>query len=189
MKNKILILLIFSGFISAFAQKPVKLGKLSACHYNGQRLTKEDVYTEAPNTRYREHLNRILLKVGIDPSNVDLRQANIDNAAAAIIDGKPTILYSPQFFDSIEADTRTKWAIYGVLAHEVGHLVEANLFFNETKPEKRVEMEFQADAFSARVLRKMCASRDEAQARSGMCECGTWLRAPSCPRARSRGGR
>lgn len=149
--------------LSAQTAPPQKLKKWNGCHFNGQRVTGEMVYTDLPSAKYRQRLDSILDKVGLERSKVDLRQANIDNAAATILNGRATILYNPRFLDSIEMLAHSKWAAFGVLAHEVGHLVNLQ-YFTETDPDKRVEMEFEADAYSARVLRKLCClSHEEAQ--------------------------
>ncbi|MBK6931886.1 MAG: hypothetical protein IPH12_13890 [Saprospirales bacterium] len=157
------ICLLFLAAMPCRLVAQIPLGKFTGCHYNGQKPGADATYAELPTQVYKKYLDEILLKANLDPVNYDLRAANIDNAAAAIIDGRPTILYNPDFFRAIETDARTKWAVFGVLAHEVGHLTTTQ-FFEETDPAKRRQMEFDADSYSARILRKMCASRDEAQA-------------------------
>ncbi|MBL7776423.1 MAG: hypothetical protein JNK89_10510 [Saprospiraceae bacterium] len=162
MPHLILSLVLILGCCgSAGAQIPLK--QFNGCFYNGQPPSADATYAELPSQVYKKYLDQILKEANLDPANYDLRAANIDNAAAAIINGRPTILYNPDFFRAIESDARTKWAVFGVLAHEVGHLTTVQ-YFDEKDPAKRVQMEFEADSYSARILRRMCAKREEAQA-------------------------
>ncbi len=97
--------------------------------------------------------------VGLEP-NFELKQANIPNAAAIIINNKRYILYNPAFISRINNASGDKWAAIAILAHEIGHHLDGHTL-SGTGSQPKTELE--ADQFSGFVLSKMGASLADAQ--------------------------
>lgn len=102
-----------------------------------------------------------IVKAAGRQANFTVAEARVSNALAVIHDGKRYILYNPDFINALTTATGTRWAAISVLAHEIGHHLNA-------KPDYRgrvsLSTELEADEFSGYVLEKMGATLDEAQA-------------------------
>ncbi len=123
-----------------------------------------DHYAFPPSPEAEEVLQELLEVVGINPNTFQLKLSEqAENAMATIEGGQRYILYSESFFDSLRRSTQNKWAIYSILAHEIGHHTLGHNF-NVTDPHDRIAMELAADEYSATILRMMCAKREEALA-------------------------
>jgi hypothetical protein len=97
--------------------------------------------------------------VGLE-ANFEVKQAAIPNAAAIIYNNKRYILFNPNFISRINSASGDKWAAMAILAHEIGHHLDGHtLEGNGSHP----ETELQADEFSGFVLRKMGATKEQAQ--------------------------
>jgi len=108
----------------------------------------------------RDIIKEIIDVVGLKP-RFEVREGNVDNAAAVIYNGQRYILYNRQFVDEVNNATKTDWAAVSILAHEIGHHLNGHtLSRNGSNPEDELE----ADEFSGFVLRKMGASLADAQA-------------------------
>ncbi len=94
------------------------------------------------------------------PAKILVEVRRHQNALACERDGQRYILYNTDFLKDCQADARSKWAAYGVLAHEIGHHVNFHNF-NEDNNERRKELELEADRFSGSVLRLLGATKDE----------------------------
>ncbi len=94
--------------------------------------------------------------------NFLVRASGVRNAVATEEGGRRYILYSTTFLEKFKADTRTRWAAYAVLAHEIGHHLN-NDNFGETDMRRRKVCELEADRFSGSVLRMLGATLDESQ--------------------------
>jgi hypothetical protein len=70
------------------------------------------------------------------------------------------IAYNAAWIKAFYRDTDTQWALYGVIAHEVGHYV---LNHDRTEIGSDPKIEIAADEYAGGVLAKMCASLSEAQ--------------------------
>jgi len=108
----------------------------------------------------RDIIKEIIDVVGLKP-RFEVREGNVDNAAAVIYNGQRYILYNRQFVADVNNATKTDWAAVSILAHEIGHHLNGHtLSRNGSNPEDELE----ADEFSGFVLRKMGASLADAQA-------------------------
>ena len=97
--------------------------------------------------------------VGLE-ANFEVKQAAIPNAAAIIYNNKRYILFNPNFISRINNASGDKWAAMAILAHEIGHHLDGHtLEGNGSHPETELE----ADEFSGFVLRKMGATKEQAQ--------------------------
>ncbi|MBK9337314.1 MAG: SUMF1/EgtB/PvdO family nonheme iron enzyme [Lewinellaceae bacterium] len=96
--------------------------------------------------------------------NFIVKASNVENAMALMdADGHRMILYSTLFLEKFKADTRTRWAAYSVLAHEIGHHLNHHRF-DESDPARRRILELQADEFSGGVLRLLGAPLNDSKA-------------------------
>lgn len=83
-------------------------------------------------------------------------------------DGKPLILFNPQFVESVLSGTEDdKWVLMNILAHEVGHHVEFHIQQQLVKGElSTAEMrnfELAADEFAGEILYELGATLEQAQ--------------------------
>ena len=109
---------------------------------------------------------RLLDKIGVaaDLANMPrIFSGSVANAKAAIAernDGsiERVIVYSDAFMEKLEEVSGTNWAYYFTFAHELGHHAEGHLIDHHLPPHK---CEYQADAFAAKTLRKMGATRKQ----------------------------
>jgi len=118
-------------------------------------------YTFDADPQAQQIVGEICAAIGIQ-QKFQLQSADVKNALACERDGQRFILYNTDFLKEFQADARSKWAAYGVLAHEIGHHVNFHNF-NEENPARRKELELEADRFSGFVLRSLGATKDEAK--------------------------
>ena len=111
----------------------------------------------APTDVIREITDAVGLK-----ARFELRATReVDNAAAAVYNGKRYLLYNPAFLNSVNKAGHTDWAGISILAHEMGHHLNGHtLRAGGSQPADELE----ADEFSGFVLRKLGASLAQAQA-------------------------
>lgn len=102
----------------------------------------------------------------------DIMSGPVDNAAAMIRGGRRLIVYNPQFLRDLTKRGGTDWAVTFVVGHELGHHAEGHTVSSGCDH----KFELQADGFSARALKRMGASLEEATAamramKTGESEC------------------
>lgn len=114
--------------------------------------------TVAPGAR--DIIKEIIDVVGLKP-RFEVREANIENAAAVIYNGQRYILYNRQFVAAVNNAVKTDWAAVSILAHEIGHHLNGHTL---SRGGSNHQDELEADEFSGFVLRKMGASMADAQA-------------------------
>ncbi len=133
------------------------------CNFNTDKVKGEYTLFE-PTTKAGQVVDEILKKVAINDRPFVLQAANVANAQASIR-GKNSryLLYSNEFMKQFTSDARTKWAAYTVFAHEIGHHVLLH-DLEDTSATNRRKFELQADAWAARLLARMGASREDALA-------------------------
>ena len=95
---------------------------------------------------------------------VKLQESTMTRNAEAYREGSNNyIRYNPAFVRDFERNAQTKWAVYSLLSHELGHLILGH-DLNERNPSVRKELELNADNFAGRILNTLAASREEALA-------------------------
>ncbi|MFN4257335.1 MAG: SUMF1/EgtB/PvdO family nonheme iron enzyme, partial [Saprospiraceae bacterium] len=119
-------------------------------------------YVFPPSEEAAEIVAKICRQVGV-PQRFELRQANVANALATVSNGRRVIMYNPVFLENFKSDARTRWAVYAVLAHEIGHHLSGHTF-DESDPAARKKYELEADKFAGSAMRSLGATFDEAQA-------------------------
>jgi hypothetical protein len=97
-----------------------------------------------------------IVEVSGKRANFGIKEANVPNAVAVLYQGKRYVLYNPGFINTLTRATGSSWAAVSVLAHEIGHHLNAK---NATS----LATELEADEFSGFILQKMGASLAEAQ--------------------------
>jgi hypothetical protein len=75
--------------------------------------------------------------------------------------GRNYIAYSPDWLQRVYDETRNKWALYAIIAHEIGHYV---LSHDRTSVGSNREVELEADEYAGKILANMRASLADAQA-------------------------
>lgn len=119
-------------------------------------------YVFPPSEEAAEIVAKICQQVGV-PQRFELRQANVANALATVSNGRRVIMYNSVFLENFKSDARTRWAVYAVLAHEIGHHLSGHTF-DESDPAVRIKYELEADKFAGSAMRSLGATFDEAQA-------------------------
>lgn len=98
------------------------------------------------------------------PQNFQMKETNINNAAAAIITNSAHIqerwiLYNQNFLSDVEKRTQSKNSFLVILAHEIGHhLAGHTLLSTGSQP----DLEIEADRFAGFISRRLNISLDEA---------------------------
>ena len=154
------LLSLFTLFLSfqIFAQTNIRIGSHGTVTYNrGWSVPMQNFASVAEGQQIIEN---ILDAVG-QRANFEIRQANIENAAAVAYGGKRYVLYNPNFINALDRRTGNKWASISVLAHEVGHHLKGHTVSGQGS---HPTAELEADEFSGYALRKMGASLADAQA-------------------------
>lgn len=134
------------------------------CNYGGEStppkafdVKNENSFNESASAS--SIVKDILDKAGLTPSFI-VRPANVPNAAASARNGDRYIEYNPFFVSLLKSGAKTNWAIYGVMAHELGHHLQGHtLKLGGSRP----DYELEADEYSGFILAKLGANLKEAQ--------------------------
>lgn len=129
------------------------------CSYYGEGLENE-IRMYPASEHAKKVISGIISVLGLKP-NFEVREANVPNAAAVILENKRYILYNGEFMDQISTVSGTYWAGISILAHEIGHHLNGHTLDSDGS---RPATELESDEFSGFVLQKMGASLKEAQA-------------------------
>lgn len=89
------------------------------CNYSdakGERVVK----TYAPDRQGLRAVADVLSESGLK-ANFKVLAGDVPNASAFINDGERVIVYSNAWMQKLTESAQSKWAIYAVLAHEIGH--------------------------------------------------------------------
>lgn len=143
---------------SGVCQQPA-IADYEPCSYYGENLSHE-IKMYPASEHAKKVINGIISVIGLRP-NFEIREANVPNAAAVVLNGKRFILYNAEFMDDINTASGTYWAGISILAHEIGHHLNGHTL---DRKGSRPDTELEADEFSGFVLNKMGASLIEAQA-------------------------
>jgi formylglycine-generating enzyme required for sulfatase activity len=105
-------------------------------------------------------VDRILGKYNIPSGNIIVQPSSqVNNANAAVKDGKPYILFSKYFVGTIQSKSEANWRLAGIFAHEVAHHL---LFHTIGNNVSRRDLELQADKWAGAALYKLGASLQQA---------------------------
>jgi hypothetical protein len=157
MKKSLLALFTFFLSFQIFAQTNIRIGSHTRVTNSGWSVPVSNFASVAEG---QQIIQNILDAVGRQ-ANFEIRQANIENAAAVAYGGKRYVLYNPNFINALDRRTGNQWASISVLAHEVGHHLKGHTISGQGS---QPSTELEADEFSGYALRKMGASLADAQA-------------------------
>ena len=158
MKKSLLALFTFFLSFQIFGQSNIRIGSHTTVKYNpGWSVPVSNFASVAEG---QQIIQNILDAVGLS-ANFEIRQANVQNAAAVAYGGKRYVLYNPNFINALDRRTGNQWASISVLAHEVGHHLKGHTVSGQGS---QPATELEADEFSGYALRKMGASLEDAQA-------------------------
>jgi hypothetical protein len=153
-KFQIIALTIQLLLVQGVAQQRTSLPK-RACGFNNMILPSE-VYTWDPESQALEYIKAICKVTGIN-ENFIVRRASVDNAIATIDqDNNRIIYYGDHFFDNLNNETYK----VVVLAHEIGHHLNNNLF---PVGNRRPSDELDADRFAGTVLARLALDIKDGQ--------------------------
>ena len=136
---------------------------LQACSYDGTPV-RFGMGGQAPRD-CRDMIAQVMAFTGL-PQNFDVTEADVPNAAAAILlDAQKlphrVIAFNPQFIELVRRETGgNPWSAVSIMAHEAGH----HLAGHTIQPGgSQPPIELEADKFSGFVLYKMGAPLKDAQ--------------------------
>lgn len=95
-------------------------------------------------------------------NNFITKATDCKTALASIENKKRIILYNQDFIEKVHLDINYKWAIYGVIAHEIGHHLN-NDDFETIDYKQRKQRELDADLFSGKILNLLGATLEESK--------------------------
>jgi hypothetical protein len=154
MKNLTLISFFILFKICLFAQVKVVLNQ-KGCGFSQDSVSQE-FYTWDASNEAREYVKKICDATGIT-ANFSIKRAPVANAFATIDNENHRIIYySESFFSSLNNETFK----IAILAHEIGHHLNNNIFSNDGK---RIIDELDADKFSGFVLAKLGLQIEDAK--------------------------
>jgi hypothetical protein len=169
------VALFFGVSVEATAQfriSPVTtIGNRITCHVGGQTYertpNKELIYRTYPTSyapTYRE-TQEIFDKISDYTeltTNIYTVPVTDDEVNVEICPGDVNyIAYNPTWLKSVYDDTNNLWAVYAIVAHEIGHY--ANNHDRKSVGSNR-NLELEADEYSGAILAKMGACLPDAQA-------------------------
>jgi IrrE N-terminal-like domain len=161
--KKIILLFCFLMLIipSLLAQsRLVKITSLTkVCTLEGDEKPK-DRYVRPPSTEAEKTIDAICRKIGVTSKGFIIEAADVKNAEALIINNKRYIHYNPFYINKIKQESQTNRAIIFVLAHEIGHHINAHAL-ETTDVEKRKEEELEADYFAGCALAHINATLED----------------------------
>ena len=134
------------------------------CNYGGepdvpQAYKGQDSHSFSESASASSIVKEIIDEAGLAP-NFIVRPANVPNAAASARSGQRFIEYNPSFVAQLKAGTKTNWAVYSVMAHEIGHHLQGHTI----RPSgSRPGIELEADEYSGFILARLEATLEMAQ--------------------------
>lgn len=166
-----LLALVLGTVITAHAQfrvSPVKsIGDKITCHVGGESYTlspnkrlilstsfaakyveTQDIFDKVTSyTRLRSNVYTVPVE---DDINVEICPGDVNYIA-----------YNADWLKSLYYETNSKWALYAIIAHEIGHYVLAH---DRTAVGSDPKIELEADEYAGEILAKMGACLSDAQA-------------------------
>jgi hypothetical protein len=134
------------------------------CNYAGETIEPKNFevsdgksFSEAASAS--SIVKEILDEAGLAP-NFIVRPASVPNAAASARGGQRYIEYNPSFVSQLKAGAQTNWAVYSVMAHEIGHHLQGHTL---QAGGSRPDIELEADEYSGFILAKLGADLSSAQ--------------------------
>ncbi|MAD15535.1 MAG: hypothetical protein CL579_05565 [Alteromonadaceae bacterium] len=135
------------------------------CNYGGENMPdaiKQFKFKNEKQFSERTSASRAVREIidasGLSPNFV-VRANSVPNAAAMVRGSQRYIEYNPNFIRQLKQAGGTNWAVYSVLAHEVGHHLQGHTLDGQGS---RPNIELEADEYSGFILARMGATKEEA---------------------------
>ena len=153
----LLIGLCFTYSFNVCFGQTFHLHKDNTCFFGPslESMTPREYHAINATKEARKVIAELTDAIGFDPSDIELKVADVENALATIQDGKRYILYSHQFISQLDGTPESKWIVYSVFAHELAHHVRGHKF-DEKDPRERKKDELDADKYAGTLLRMAC---------------------------------
>ena len=134
------------------------------CNYGGESVaprlfSQTDVHNFSETASVSSVVKEILDVAGLAPNFV-VRPANVPNASAILRGEQRYIEYNPSFVSQIKSGSQTNWAIYSIMAHEIGHHLQGHTV---QAGGSRPSIELEADEYSGFILAKLGSNLADAQ--------------------------
>jgi len=145
--------LTFTGFFltqTLNAQQQITIEK--GCSYYGETGKKQLYVTDCKNTKVLKIIDDILSTISLQ-KNFEIYEASVKNAIATNYNNHRLIIIDPTFLTSIETLTKDKYTSYLIIAHEIGHHLNAHIDKPSTLSPFWDELE--ADHFAGAALQKL----------------------------------
>lgn len=152
-------LLLLPGGLGAQAQPPILTPETSCYFLPGPDV--KNLTEFEPSASVLEQVQQITKSLGMDPTRLDVKAANVPNANAIIQNMRRKILYSTLFINDLSNSTGGRWAVTAVLAHEIAHHFNGDPL--DIGPD-RAERELKADEASGKVVCELGGTLRQAQA-------------------------
>ncbi|HLU39965.1 MAG TPA: M48 family metalloprotease [Planctomycetota bacterium] len=140
-----------------------------ACNYSGgATAVPRTIRTGPPDAAGLRAVGEILAESGLQP-NFKVLSGDVANASAFLHEGERVIVYSKEWLRKLSESVQTKWAMYAVLAHEIGHHLNGDTLpragdYRSRPAARNHEQELHADYFAGFVLGKLGATLEECTA-------------------------
>ena len=133
------------------------------CNYAGEAQAPSEFDPETLSFSETESasaaVKEILDAAGLAP-NFIVRPAPVPNASARQHMQQRYIEYNPAFVERMQDQAGSNWAVYSVLAHEIGHHLQGHTI---RAGGSRPSLEIEADEYSGFILRRLGATLEQAQ--------------------------
>lgn len=106
-------------------------------------------------------VEEIVRRSGLKKNFYVMECPQIDNCFATTKDGNRLIVYDGNFMNKVNDATKTDWAAWSILAHEIGHHLQGHTIDGEASDHRK---ELEADEFSGFVMYQLGAGLKDAQA-------------------------
>lgn len=132
------------------AQQQMTIEK--GCSYYGETGKKQLYIKDCKNTKVLKIIDDILSTISLQ-KNFDIYEANVENAIATNYNNHRLIIVDPAFLTKIETLTKDRFSSYLIIAHEIGHHLNAHI----DKPSSLSPFwdELEADHFAGAALQKL----------------------------------
>lgn len=154
--NKYLFLFLIIFTKDSFAIE--RITSQHSCTFIGELSQGSETVAFTAVSEAIEIIDKIVEESGL-ARNFEVRSGNVPNASALINGNIRYIIYNQNFMQNVRQQTNNKWGAISIMAHEVGHHLNAHTLSGGSRPDKELE----ADYFSGFVLQKMGAKIEDAQ--------------------------
>lgn len=131
MNRKYLLLVVglFAGTLPIYVQE--RLAATQYCTFDGAPLV--DIYAFSADQDAVAAVKKVTDIVGL-PLDIEIKAANIPAVAAVIEGDRKLLLYNTYFLQRLLVRDSTDWIAWGILSHEIAHLVLHPALFAATGP-------------------------------------------------------